>query len=82
MFTFYLKAAEARGDPQPNFSYPYIADWPRILQNITMKRIRKIRAADRANILIQKRAFRGYVQCSMPTIVIDNYCVGQMDQSN
>ena len=56
-----MQAAESRGEPQPTFTYPYISDWPRILQNITMKRIRKIRAADRAKILIQKRAFKGCV---------------------
>ena len=40
------------------FTTPYIAEWPVVLQRLTLKRIKKSRAADKARLVIQMKSFR------------------------
>jgi hypothetical protein len=55
-----VSAAERRGDPQPFFNQPYIKEWPIVLQNLTVKKIKKIRAQESSRQLLKMRGFKAW----------------------
>lgn len=57
-----VNTAYRRGDPQPHFTQPYIKQWGPIVQNITVKRIKKIRAQDSSRQLLKMRGFKFWLK--------------------
>jgi hypothetical protein len=55
-----VSAAERRGDPQPFFNTPYIREWPIVLQSLTVKKIKKIRAQESSRQLLKMRGFKAW----------------------
>ena len=55
-----VASAERRGEPQPYFNQPYIKEWPVVLQNLTVKKMKKIRAQDSSRQLLKVRAFKAW----------------------
>ena len=55
-----VAAAERRGDTQPFFTTPYIKEWPVVLQSLTVKKIKKIRAQASSRQLLKMRGFKAW----------------------
>ena len=58
-FTAY-KIAVRRNEFPKMFTTPYISEWPSALSALTKKTMKTRRALEKANILIQSRAFRNW----------------------